>query len=209
MALAGVIWTIALLYGLGVLVAASTTRTDGATSGQTRVDPLFGHVVDVVAHRSAQVRCWSTEGWTKNAAEWHRRWPQLGPLGPWRAYTTPDYPPTVNLPPYVCNALTRLAHEDVPVEKDRFAATLSWSAGMLAHESQHVHGVTDEAEAECYGMQLIRLTAVAFGRKSAEGEYLARLYWRRWYPRDNSIYGSRDCRNRGRLDLRPRIDVWP
>lgn len=209
MALAGVVWTILLLYGLGALAAAFAPRSQGALPQKGRVDPLFGRVIGVVAHGHAEVQCWSRAEWKENGEEWRRRWPELGPLGSWRGYTSPGYPAVVNLPPNVCDALMRLAHEAVPAQKDPWRETLAWSAGMLAHESQHTVGITNERVAECYGMQLIRRTAVALGRSSAEGQYLARLYWKRWYPRDNSLYGSRQCRNGGRLDLRPRIDLWP
>jgi hypothetical protein len=207
--LAGLLWTLLLLYGLGALAAIFAPHTRGALPEKGRVDPLFSHVATVVSRTDTEVRCWSHAAWKQNNVEWHRRWAKLGPLGYWRGYTYPTYPPVVNLPPNVCNALWRLAHEDLPAQKDPLRETLAWAAGMLAHEAQHARGILNEAMAECYGMQRIRQTAVALGRSSAEGRYLARLYWKHWYSEDNSVYGSRWCRNRGRLDLRPHIDVWP
>jgi hypothetical protein len=79
----------------------------------------------------------------------------------------------------------------------------------VAHESMHVAGIRDEAKAECYGMQRLRRAAVPLGLTPAEGSFLARLYWRDWYPRSEGAYRSGECRDGGLLDLRPGSHIWP
>jgi hypothetical protein len=82
----------------------------------------------------------------------------------------------------------------------------SWIAGRGT--IVNVTGWLDEAVAECYGMRTIAHTAVRLGRTRAEGRWLAERYARRFYPRRESPYASPECRNGGRLDLRPGSDVW-
>jgi hypothetical protein len=80
----------------------------------------------------------------------------------------------------------------------------------LAHESQHVRGIENEAQAECYGMQTIQKTTEALGRSAADGRYLAALYWRDYYLKQrNEEYRSDGCRDGGELDMRPETHVWP
>lgn len=185
----------------------------GGLSGESRTEPKFGHVAAVISGFGTEVRCWSVADWRKREAEWgewHGR-----RLGAWGAYTTPWRPPIPNayriqLSPSICAMLGRLAYEDVPVQKGPWTEALAWSVAQLAHESQHVRGVWNEAEAECYGIQSINATAQALGRTSEEGQYLASLYWREAYPNhDDPAYRSDECRNGGRLDLHPETTVWP
>jgi hypothetical protein len=80
---------------------------------------------------------------------------------------------------------------------------------MLAHEARHFSGALDEWSTECYGMQSIRDVAVALGRTSREGQYLASLYWKQIYRRESPAYRMPQCRNGGEYDLRPYSSVWP
>jgi hypothetical protein len=114
----------------------------------------------------------------------------------------------INFHPNICTQLTKLSKRYVSVrnhESDAFA----WSVGALAHEAVHMTGNSNEAEAECYGMQTIRAAAEKLGRSSADGRYLAARYWKRLYRQADSAYGSAECRNDGHLDLHPETDVWP
>lgn len=185
----------------------------GGPSGDSRIEPKFTHVASVVAGVGTEVRCWSVEDWRKREAEWGN-WRGRG-LGAWGAYTTPWRPPLPNayrvqLSPSICASLARLTYEDVPVQKDPWPEALAWSVAALAHESQHVRGIFDEAKAECYGVQSISATAQALGRSSAEGRYLASVYWRDGYlHQHDSAYRSDECRDGGGLDLHPETSVWP
>ena len=115
----------------------------------------------------------------------------------------------VDLSAPLCLELTRLRRLTVLVWDDGEADALAWSVGALAHEAVHASGNRNEVEATCFGMQRIPAAAVALGRTAPEGRHLAEIYWRLWYERHDSSYRSRDCRDAGRLDIRPHSDVWP
>jgi hypothetical protein len=203
LAIAGILWTLVVLWILGAVVprprASSSLASIRVEHGRVPAEvparssaqdiALLGHVVAVLARLGADVRCSSGS--------------------PWRAYTTFAPLPTVTLGRGICSELTRLAHDDRPVWRDESPDALAWSVETLAHESMHVSGIRNEPTAECYGMQTIRAAAVGLGRTAYEGRYLATLYWRHWYPWIAPSYRSRECRNGGRLDLRFASDVWP
>ena len=82
----------------------------------------------------------------------------------------------------------------------------------LAHESFHLWGTPAEAKAECYGMQNIWFVASRLGAPAAEAQALGAWYWRVLYPArrtDAPAYWSAECRDRGKLDLRPASSSWP
>lgn len=204
LAIAGVLWTLVVFWILGAVVPPRRPASSSLASirvergGVPRKVParpstqdiaLFDHVVAVLAGLGADVRCSS--------------------VGPWRAYTTTAPLLTVTLGPAICSELTRLAHDDLPVWRDESPDALAWSVATVAHESMHVSGIRNEAVAECYGMQRIRVVAAGLGRTAHEGRYLATLFWKHWYPWIPPGYRSRECRNGGSLDLHPRSDVWP
>jgi hypothetical protein len=182
-------------------------------SGDSRVEPKLTHAASVISGYGTEVRCWSVRDWRKRETEWGN-WKER-PLGDWGAYTTPWKPPIpnayrINLSPWICASLARLAYEDVPAEKDPWPEALAWSVAALAHESQHVRGIANEAQAECLGVQAIAATTETLGRGAAEGRYLASLYWRESYlTRSDGRYRSRECRDGGELDAHPETHVWP
>lgn len=171
----------------------------------SRVDRVYSRVATALARRGTRVQCWSRADWRKRAAEWKARTPWLGELGPWRAYRLGL---TVHLSPANCAELGILVHGSGPVWRDRWPDALAWSIHALAHEAIHASGITNEAKAECYGMQYTRTAAVLLGRSAVEARYLARLYWKHWYQWQEPGYRSRGCRNGGVLDLN-RSDAWP
>ncbi len=83
----------------------------------------------------------------------------------------------------------------------------------IAHESYHVLGWQAEATAECYGMQSLWYAAHRLGASVALSQSLAQYYWRQLYPLRRSgqhqEYWSAECRDGGKLDLRPASHAWP
>jgi hypothetical protein len=83
----------------------------------------------------------------------------------------------------------------------------------IAHESYHVLGFYQEATAECYGMQSLWYAAHRLGASVALSQSLAQYYWSQIYPlRRRSHYPeywSAECRDGGKLDLRPKSHAWP
>jgi hypothetical protein len=182
-------------------------------SDKSRIEPKFTHVAAVISGYGTEVRCWSAADWQKREAEWGN-W-RGHALGRWGGYTAPWGPEIPNayrihLSPSVCSGLSRLAYGHTPLREDPWPAALAWSVAALAHESQHVRGIANEAQAECYGLQSMQRTTEALGRTAAEGRFLASLYWRTGYLRQSdSEYRSDECRDGGALDLHPETHVWP
>ncbi|HEY1367201.1 MAG TPA: hypothetical protein VGF23_08815 [Gaiellaceae bacterium] len=82
----------------------------------------------------------------------------------------------------------------------------------VAHESYHLLGFENEATAECYGMQALWYVARRLGAPVEESQALAALYWRDYPARRTSPhpeYWSAECRDGGKLDLRPGTHAWP
>jgi hypothetical protein len=79
----------------------------------------------------------------------------------------------------------------------------------LAHESWHLAGHVDEATTECYALQTIALVAERLGAPREQGERLARAAFVGLYPGMPPEYHSSECRDGGKLDLRPQSAVWP
>ena len=71
---------------------------------------------------------------------------------------------------------------------------------VLTHESMHMHGITDEAQAECAAVQRDAQTARLLGANAADATALARRYWREVYPRMPDDYRSGDCSAGGGFD---------
>jgi len=87
------------------------------------------------------------------------------------------------------------------------------SIQTIAHESYHVLGFFLEATAECYGMQSLWYAAHRLGASVALSQELAQFYWKEIYPLRRTSrypwYWSAECRDGGKLDLRPASHAWP
>jgi hypothetical protein len=83
----------------------------------------------------------------------------------------------------------------------------------ISHESYHLLGYRNEATAECYGLQSLWYSAVRLGASLQLGETLASLYANEMYPSRRTSahpeYWSAECRDGGKLDLRPASHAWP
>lgn len=219
LAIAGTIWVVIVL---AAVIGRITARPPGAASAGTtpglgrlpagrgwsvrsHVDARLTAAARTLAGRRTSVICWSIEDWRRRAEQTVRRYPRSGMLGTWRAFTSVR-PSTINLSPQVCETLLKLPDgRPLSAEPDVYA----WAVAILSHETQHVRGIDDEAEADCYGMQWIPRAAHALGRTPVEGRELAVRYWQHWYAWSQPPYWSPACQNDGALDLHLRSDVWP
>jgi len=176
----------------------------------SHVEPRFSAVVSDLAGRRAEARCWSEADWRRLSRQ-RSTWPRRARrLGPWSAYASPAND-EAQFSPTLCAVLSRVVYEHIPVWDDEWPAADAFAVATLAHEAQHLHGILNEAKAECYGMQAITRTAQLLGRTRTEGRYLARLYWHREYHDEDRdpAYFSTECRDGGELDLRPATPEWP
>jgi len=92
-------------------------------------------------------------------------------------------------------------------------AQVAMALETISHESYHLLGYRDEATAECYGLQSLWYSAVKLGASPQLGETLASLYANQMYPTRRTSshpeYWSAECRDGGKLDLRPASHAWP
>lgn len=84
------------------------------------------------------------------------------------------------------------------------------SIQTLAHESMHLYGFRDEAEAECFGLQFIGYTAQLLGADAALADQMRRDYYQ-WYlaARPGTRYYSSACAPDRELDLTPGDGIFP
>ncbi len=80
---------------------------------------------------------------------------------------------------------------------------------LVAHETMHVNGFWNEAEAECRAAQLSHLVAEQLGATAAQARELQARYFAELYPRNRSDYISGECREGGRLDIHPERTEFP
>ncbi len=83
------------------------------------------------------------------------------------------------------------------------------SVHVLAHESEHLAGVTSESRAECYSVQTTERAARLLGATPAQARAIAVRYATEVYPRMPDDYRSDECHDGGRLDLHPDSPRWP
>jgi hypothetical protein len=80
---------------------------------------------------------------------------------------------------------------------------------VLAHESFHLAGVRDEAEADCFGLQRTAFVADRLGATADEARRLAVLALAERALSAPADYRSPACHDGGALDLDPASPVWP
>jgi hypothetical protein len=116
-----------------------------------------------------------------------------------------------------CARLRRFLHGDVPglgclarhggcpLEIREVAVAVN----VLSHESWHLAGVRDEAQAQCYALQTNAATAQRLGADPADAAAVAAFVLREVQPALPADYRTRDCFDGGPLDLAPRSAAWP
>jgi len=173
----------------------------------SHIDPGLSRVAKNLSGRDVEVRCWSVPDWYRLDAERRALVDDSTRIGLRGGFSSFDRK-RIDLGTFGCLDLARLLYEDDALSiADR--ADQAWAVGLLAHESMHIRGIGNEATAECYGMQAIPRAAALLGLEEKEGRQLADLYRSGWYPRMDTDYRSKECRDGGELDLRPEDGIWP
>ncbi len=73
----------------------------------------------------------------------------------------------------------------------------------------HAGGISDEAVAECFSLQLIDYVSAKLGTNNAYARDMSRQAWNVLYPTIPPQYRTADCYNGGTYDLYPTSNVWP
>jgi len=93
---------------------------------------------------------------------------------------------------------------------DGWRLDVALAVHVLAHESWHLAGVTDESITECYAVQTDARVAREFGASPTAAEQLAAFHLERGPTASLPQYRiSTDCSPATRLDLAPATDAWP
>ena len=121
------------------------------------------------------------------------------------AFWTPSMPHWVHLSPQICHAFETLLNH-----RPRYPNVITADAvETLAHETMHSVGVSVEAQAECYGMQLAATVAEKLGVPTAYANSLARLNLDNYKQRPPNYINTAKCREDGVWDLFPGKDSPP
>ena len=124
---------------------------------------------------------------------------------------------TIHLDPRTCLALERVVDDPgelgcvtspddalrrcpPSVEEDAHAIV------TLAHEEQHVDGITNEAQAQCYALQRAGQAALELGLHTGAARTVSAFT--RATISQPAAYSSPQCRRGGSLDVTPPGDVW-
>jgi hypothetical protein len=165
-----------------------------STADRARAEAVFSRAASTIAGHPAKVGCDTSGdyvGYTRDADG-------LAFVGGRQAYLTPA----------ICDTLYQLRFKERVQSFPRTARAIA----VLAHEAQHLRGVTDEGLANCYGFQSGVGVGVALGLD--EGE--AREMMREQLATNVSDSAGNDaylvpagCRNGGEYDLRPGDGAFP
>jgi hypothetical protein len=178
-----------------------------------QLEVFLAEVGDEIADRSTLVECADADSWEDVQAEEKGKADLLGYVrGGSRV---------AHLAPSICYALHR-AHflnwepdlscisasreADVPLCPPRVSELIR-AAITVAHEAQHVAGVLNEKRAECFGLQSTALVARRLGVPLTMADQVAWYAWH--FSEAPKSYGSRECRNDGRLDLDRNTSSFP
>jgi len=179
----------------------------GGRTDVSRIEPLFSKVATALTGKRTEARCWSPRDWQRVAAEGTVYVEGEGGANELAGFATvSDY--RLQLAPEVCAPLVELAYGKHRDEWDD-DEDVAFAVGTLAHESRHRSGIESETTTECYAMQDLRRTARLLGTSQRYADALAESYWDEIYPLNEGPYFSEDCRDGGKLDLRPKSSVWP
>lgn len=165
----------------------------------------YSRVASKLAHKHVEAHCWSFADWTSLNAEVRALWHRGIDFAAGFANIGAD---SIELNPYVCTTLALLQVQAYANDYRSDALAYAEAVDTLAHEATHARGVANEAQTECYAIQLVPHTAQLLGLSAAVGRVFANALWRD-YRHEPKGYATRRCRNGGPLDLHPGSTTWP
>jgi hypothetical protein len=188
----------ALRPAAGASILPSETAFEGTRSiKHVRLTELVYRTMKELGRpRLLAVACWSPTDWAALARAEGEQPSTNGSLlqGLWLA----RQPRWLHLSPDVCTDLQRLIDSRRPNARRADALT------VVVHEALHAHGYPNEAQANCYGVQLVPEFARTLKLQTAPADYLsklARTITRSHAPR--GYWNETSCRDGGRWDLVP------
>jgi hypothetical protein len=170
----------------------------GGMTDESRIEPRLSRVLSQLTKiEKSEARCWSDADWKVVATH--------SAYGPRELGGFVDSAGIVQLNPVICRALVRYLYGHAKPSDPGITEAVV----VFSHESEHAGGEDREDRAECWGMQRARRTAQLFGMAAQDAEALVQRYWNSVYQQETPPYFSRECRDGGELDLRPKVHVFP
>jgi len=172
--------------GVGLLVVVAV-GVAVPTYLRHREEDRLSLVATQLAGVTAKVHC-QTIGAEMVDAGSELGWVKWGPDGVPEHQTLIKHGPCRALHAYLASSKTQPSDDEVI------------AVHVLTHESMHMRGRTDEADAECAAVQRDAMTARLLGADPAAASALARRYWTQMYPQMPDGYRSGGCAAGGPLD---------
>ena len=170
----------------------SSDRYAGRSVKQKRLSKAaYGLTKLVRLPKSIAVGCWSEADWPTVSGD------SGDGLYTTRGFFRPAMPHWVQLSPGVCRAFDTLLYHR-PGFPNRLTAE---AVETLTHEMMHALGISNEARAECYGMQLSMILAQRLGVPRTYAERLAHLNLANYGLRPTRYRDPFRCRENGEWDL--------
>jgi hypothetical protein len=179
----------------------SSGHYSGASVKQSKLSQAAYGLSKVLGHpKSIAVACWSGADWANISGQ-----------NPESAYTILGFhlfdsmPHWVDLSPGICHTFETLLYH-----RPKFANVVTANAlDTLTHEMIHALGIHDEAQTECFAMQLSFVTGVKLGLPLAYAENLDRLSLRNYSSHPSAYVDRARCREGGAWDLTPHTFSLP
>jgi hypothetical protein len=184
-----------------VAAAATLAAADRFTGGRslkhrTLTQLIYRTMKQLGIPRTLAIACWNRADWL-SVVQAEGEEPEHGStmlLGFWK----PMQPRWLHIAPGVCSDLQALLDTKIPT--GRRAAALA----TVMHETLHAYGVVNEAQTNCYAVQLVPLLGFNMKMTDRRASYLGQLALR--YVRSHAPSGywhAGRCRDGGRWDLLP------
>ncbi len=173
----------------------SSGHYSGASVKQTRLSRAAYGLSKALGHPKAiAVACWGESDWANISGQ-----------NPESAYTILGFhlfgsmPHWVDLSPGICHTFETLLYH-----RPKFANVVTANAlDTLTHEMIHALGIRNEAQTECFAMQLSFVTGVKLGLPLAYAENLDRLSLQNYSSHPPAYVDRERCREGGAWDLTP------
>jgi hypothetical protein len=175
-------------------------------SSVSRRQPRLRAAANTLTARELQVRCWTRPDWQRVLRE----------AAAFEDSAAVDadgfanfFTGRINLAPEVCKSLDDLIYRGKRPHAAEPLDDLAYGAFVVAHETAHIAGIEDEAEATCDGVQHTAEVARRLGAGRSYARRLAVAYWERVYPQEPDNYRTVRCGPNRPLDRTPGDGVWP
>ncbi len=176
---------------LGLVVAAGLGYFGWQHEKTASLEHRLGAISSQIARRPVRVHCQAETGAVLDVTA------ELGTV----QFDAEGHPAdSTDLKHQVCGWLARLPGGTV--------ANAATAVEVLAHESYHLAGFSDEATAECYALQTMPFVAEQFHATPKQIRTWVAYSFAR-YPTMPEEYVSPDCVPGGRLDLHSSESIWP